>query len=271
MIISLLIAASVTSLSAKIIDGESARHTSDDPTTLEARIAEASGYGFACEKDTGSLNLVQFNGHIVLIGTAHGFYDDDGTKSCHDDFGIFHPDDQYNNQAAIDHSRGYAFDLTPLNETSLLRTRAPANSGEKGFDLAIFRILDLEALHRYNGEPRMIKSLMAMPSDDLIEISNSSQVFILGGRDNYFNFSRSGFEQGCSIEAATGLNSVFRHDCDTGGGSSGATLDIMKDGTLYSLGMHYGAYQTSPSIWENYFISAQEIARQLGSLFPADL
>ena len=121
-----------------------------------------------------------------------------------------------------------------------MRTRAPANSDEKGFDLAIFRILDLEALHRYNGEPRMIKSLMAMPSDDL-------------------------------IEAATGLNSVFRHDCDTGGGSSGATLDIMKDGTLYSLGMHYGAYQTSPSIWENYFISAQEIARQLESLFPADL
>ena len=52
LIISLLIAASVISLSAKIIDGESARHTSDDPTTLEARIAEASGYGFACEKDT---------------------------------------------------------------------------------------------------------------------------------------------------------------------------------------------------------------------------
>lgn len=66
LIISLLIAASVISLSAKIIDGESARHTSDDPTTLEARIAEASGYGFACEKDTGSLNLVQFNGHIEL-------------------------------------------------------------------------------------------------------------------------------------------------------------------------------------------------------------
>ncbi|MDC1296960.1 hypothetical protein N8Z37_01450 [Octadecabacter sp.] len=130
--------------------------------------------------------------------------------------------------------------MTPLNETPLLRTRAPANSDEKGFDLAIFRILDLEALHQYNGEPRMIKSLMAMPSDDL-------------------------------IEAATGLNSVFRHDCDTGGGSSGATLDIMTDGTLYSLEMHYRAYQTSPSIWENYFISAQEIARQLESLFPADL
>jgi hypothetical protein len=262
-----------------LVGEESGDTVLDDPNTEEAKNAEASGYALICGKDVGNLNLVEHNGKTVLVGTAHGFYEDNGESSCDEDFGEFFPDDHYDSNGQIDHRRGYRFKLPPLNASTLLRTKATILSDQKLNDLIILEIEDKSVLERQLGGARRTVQMSSSTRNATLDLSRKRNISIIGGRGNYLNYTKVSRESGCLVQPSPTNLPVLRHTCDTGPGSSGSSLNYTDDNQIYSIGIHYGAITgTNGKVNENasidseqgnYFIPAESVIEVLDSVIPS--
>lgn len=259
-----------------LIGEESGRVVSDDPDTHEAQVEEATGYGLICGKDVGTLNLIEHNGHKVLVGTAHGFYKD-GKIGCNKDFGEFFPDDHYDSNPHIDHKRGYAFELPPLNHEEAIEgsdSNALFPGAEK--DFVVLKIKDTSLFNRQVGGQRTSIKLSKKGLEDLENLSKEQNIYISSGRENFHNYKKVSYQDGCSIKPLPkGIASKsFKHNCDTGLGSSGALLKYdSPTGATLSPGLNVAEHpddlteERFQNTYEgNYFIPAKYIVESLDKI-----
>jgi len=233
-----------------LVDGESGREVSSDPTTEEAQNAEASGTARFCGKSVGTLNLMELDGETVLVGTAHGFYKN-GDLLCDDSYGTIHPDLQYaaDNTYGIDRTKGYAFEMPPMNHSEALKYDLDLTNSGNLKDLIVLRILDQDLFNRQTGGKRKRIQPVEVNHDELKSIAEASKVFITSKRTNFKEYRKVSFESNCKIndyvvnEEKTKLK---KHSCDTGGNSSGSSLNFLDaNNNIHSLGIHYGGVNSS--------------------------
>jgi len=255
---------------------ESGRTVSNDPTTEEAKMAEAVGYGGACGRSVGSLSLIEHNGKHYLVGAAHGFYKENGAASCDASEGTFFPDDHYTNTPGVDARKGYTFNLPPINAQTSLKTKIGYLDSMNMDDFVLLEIKDNSVLTNQFGDERASLKLARTPSSQLVNYARNNSVTLISGRSNYYNYSQISIEQGCSIRTSNSDIPMMRHNCDTGGGSSGTPLIAEEDGQLYSLGVHYAGGRSSDQEFErnttsgNFFIPSNHILDVLEELEGTD-
>jgi len=264
---------------SEIIGQESGRTISNNPNSPEAQMAEAVGYGIICgTQDVGSLSLIEHNGKHYLLGAAHGFYKDNGDPTCDTTEGMFYPDDHYVDTPGVNAKRGYAFALPPINAASLLKTKTTTNyiGADNLNDFVLLEIKDVSVLKNQLGEDRASLRLARTPSNRLTDYAQNSNITIISGRKNYHNFEQVSIEHGCSVSDINSRTPIMRHNCDTGTGSSGASLISQENGQLYSLGVHYGGNESTYQEFEsniargNLFIPSNHILDVLEELEGTD-
>jgi len=251
-----------------LVGEESGREVSSDPNTEEARNAEATGQSFSCRKNSGTLNLIEYNGRKVLIGAAHSFYDNENLL-CDEGFGTFFPDDHYspNRNSGITFNRGYKFKLPPLNhETAYKGSPIGISSTENLKDFVILEIEDENLLKRQLGGLRASMRMEDVPTARLNNLSNNQNLSLISSRRNFYDRKQVSIESGCKILNIANNNQLRQHTCDTGFGSSGSSLSYVDSmGQLKSLGIHYGSDGN-----RNFFVPSENIVRSLNKIFPKE-
>jgi hypothetical protein len=260
-----------------LVGGETGRVVSDDPSSIEAKIAEASGTARFCGKSVGTLNLIEHNGRHYLIGNSHSFYED-GALKCGDLEGKIYPDLHHSSSNQnIDRKRGYSFKLPPLNHETALKFATGKTDQKKINDLVVLEITDSSLLASQSGGNRKAIKMVDTASENLKDMSNATDVIIISKRQNFDSFKTASVENNCRVNnfVENGVVSKLKkHSCDTGGGSSGASLNFLdSQNNLHSLGIHYGGRDSTAEDFAdetseegNFFIPSSQVIEVLDNL-----
>lgn len=262
---------------------ESGRVVSNGPETEEAKMAEAVGSATVCGYRMGTLGLYEHNGKHYLIGTAHGFYKDNGDVFCAVDRngnktteGKFYPDQHYANTPGIDPKKSYAFQLPPLNAGTLQKLKVTGLNNGKMNDFVILELKNSSILKNQLGRKRAAIKLARIPKSKMAHFSNYNEVFFMGNRKNYYKYSKTSIEYGCSLREMHAKLGIMKHNCDSGSNSSGAPLLTKIRNSLYSLGVNYaGVVSTAEEFntkkfYGNYFTPSHHILDVLEKIEGAD-
>lgn len=264
-----------------MVGEENGRVISNDPTTAEAQLGEASGHSLACGKFSAQLSLIEHKGKKYLLGAAHSFYEN-GALKCDEGFGSFYPDHHYKdaNNPNIDPEKSYRFKLPPLNDASALKKDFNKLSLESINDFVILEIEDTSLLQNQLGQERTSLRLANLSTADLPSYSQDNNVQISGVRDNFQNYQSTAINDNCSIRSFIGPASAIgalKHSCDTGNGSSGASLITLRNNQAYSLGVHFHSTSTPTSDQDfidsdrgNYLIPSEKIIQSIENLQVED-
>jgi len=254
-----------------LVDNENGRVVSDDPNTLEAQVAEATGDARFCGKTVGTLNLMEIDGEKLLVGNSHGFFED-GELLCDDKVGQIQPDIQYgpNNKYGIDFTKGYDFEMPPLNHDEALKKLVGKTDSNRLNDLVVLRVKDTSLFERQVGGERKTIQLVNTAHEELKEIAEATTTFTMARRSNFENYRKVSVQYGCEVNDftvngnATGLK---KHSCDTGPNASGSSINFLDAGqNIHSLGIHYGGadstysdFTDSNSTRGNFFIPSESV------------
>lgn len=219
---------------------------SKNANDFQAQIAEASGDAEFCSKTVGTLNIVRIEGshEKFLVGNAHSFYDN-GKLKCGDAVGYIYPDMHYgaNHPYGIDNLRKYSFELPPLNHSDLKKFKGHVVDPDRVRDLVVLKVSYLSLFERQTGGSR--KSIELLDADHtILKDYAQANAFFISRRVNFEDYVEVAYEENCQISdfRLNGrLTELKKFSCDTGDNSSGASINVMNNNQIYSLGIYYGA------------------------------
>ncbi len=246
-----------------LVDEDNGRIVSNDPSSFEAQMAETNGDAVFCGIAPGTLNIVREGSEIVLVGSGHGFYDENGevrssyvhpktgeTVACDNSFGMFFPDFHYgaNNSHGIDHEKGYRFELPPLNRGDAKKFKTHITNTENLNDLVVLRISDPTLLQRQVKDssgrylPRKTIEMLNVDHKKLLIYGKKAakkNISFTTARDNFHSFQEVSYQEGCKLTNYKNTK-LIKHTCDSGKSSSGGSINLRHKGSIYSLCIHYG-------------------------------